>query len=297
VGVDSSSAPPPGVAVPPSPPFPGLPVPVSDPKGEVVVTGLPVLVRVPTGEMVAAGVPVPVCDPTGEVVLVAVRVLPKSGEGVPAKLPVPPTAPEEAVGGKGEGVVVGVEPMSAEEGEELRLPPPAPMNEVGVGRGGEGVPLPLPTTPPAVPDPEKEAEGEGKAELDTPPEGVKGMVGVTKVVVVPLVRALAVPPPSKDTVGEEEKAALPVPAVLDVGLSVDPALVEGRPEVVGSTCVPVGVKRRLGDPAPPLEGVSVVECVGLPVPRAPLGEEDRVLSPPKTSVEELPTPPPPWPPL
>ena len=41
----------------------------------------------------------------------------------------------------------------------------------------------------------KEAEGEGKAELDTPPEGVKGMVGVTKVVVVPLVRALAVPPP------------------------------------------------------------------------------------------------------
>ena len=60
---------------PPNPPLPGLPVPVSDPEGE--------LVGVPVWE------------------------LPSSGEGVLTKLPVPPPAPAEAVGMKGESVGVG----------------------------------------------------------------------------------------------------------------------------------------------------------------------------------------------
>lgn len=65
------------VPPPPNPPFPGLPVPVSDPEGELV------------------GVPV--------------RELPNSGEGVLTKLPVPPApapAPAVVLGMKGESVGV-----------------------------------------------------------------------------------------------------------------------------------------------------------------------------------------------
>lgn len=170
---------------------------------------------------------------------------------------------------------------------------PPPPSEVGVGKGGEGEPLTLPCHPPAVTVPEMVAEGVGRVEKESPEEDVKAGVGVTRVVVVALVSTVGVPLPSRDTVGEEEMAALGVPPVLEVGLSEVPALGVGALEEVGATCVPVGVDTQLGDPAPPPEGVSVAECVGLPVPMAPLGLEERDPPPPPPPVfsDEFPTPP------